>query len=99
MILPFFLLSCNTKYKSTIKVCDNKLFVEQFNNKYVDVAYDYLTDSTNFRIYIGKFDNEHAYYRYNCEDDSVVISETYEEKVISIRKYSLIDLRKAKEGF
>lgn len=99
LILPFFLLSCNTKYKSTIKVCDGKLFVEQFNSKYIDVAYDYLTDSTNFRIYIGKFDNEHAYYRYNCESDSVQISEIYEGKVINIRKYSLDDLRKRKEGF
>ena len=99
VLISFFLSSCYKKYKSKIAVCDGNLFVEQFNHKLIDVAYDYLTDSSNFRMYVGKFDYEHGYYRYNCQKDSLEISETYEGKVINIRKYSLVDLRKGKEGF
>lgn len=92
-------MGCYQKYNSTISVCDKKLFVEVYNHNIIDVGYDYLTDSSNFRMYVCKFDNEHGYYRYNCQGDSIEISETYEGKVVNIRKYSLIDLRKGKEGF
>jgi len=93
MLFSLFFTSCK-KYESTIAICDKKLFVEIYKNKFIDVAYDYLTDSSNFRIYIGKFDYEHGYYRYNCQNDSVEISETFEGEIINIRKYSLVDLRK-----
>lgn len=96
----FFLLGgCTKEYSRTITVCDGKLFVEVYKHNFIDIAYDYLTDSTNFRIYVGKFDYEHAYYRYNCQKDSITISESYVGKVINIRKYSLVDLRKSKNGF
>lgn len=97
VLISFVLTSCYKRYNRTIIVCDGNLFVEQFNHRFIDVAYDYLTDSTNFRIYVGKFDSEHGYYRYNCQKDSLVISETYEGKVINFRKYSLADLRKSNE--
>ena len=93
VLFSFFLTSCYKKYRHTNTVCNGKLFIEQFNHKTIDVAYDYLTDSSNFRIYVGKFDNEHGYYRYNCQNDSIEISETYEGKVLNFRKYSLINLR------
>jgi hypothetical protein len=94
-----FLASCYKKYNRTITVCDDKLFVEKYDYNSIDVAYIYLTDSSNFRIYVGKYDNEHGGYSFNCHGDSLTISESYEEKVINIRKYSLVDLRKGKEGF
>lgn len=98
-MFSFLLSGCYKKYSRTVTVCDGKLFVEVYKHNFIDVAYDYLTDSSNFRMYVGKFDYEHGYYRYNCQGDSLEISETYEGKVINIRKYSLIDLRKEKEGF
>ena len=94
VLFSFFLTGCYKKYRSTSTVCNKKFFVEQFNHTSIDVAYDYLTDSSNFRIYVGKFDYEHGYYRYNCRNDSIDISETYEGKVINSRKYSIIYLRK-----
>lgn len=99
IFFSFFLAGCYKKYNNTIVVCDKKLFVEVYKHNMIDVAYDYLTDSSNFRLYVGKFDYEHGFYSYNCKGDSLVISETYEGKVINIRKYSLIELRKSKEGF
>jgi hypothetical protein len=98
ILFSLFLTSCK-KYSRTITVCDENLFVERYRNGFIDVAYYYLTDSANFRIYVGKFDNEHGGYSFKCQNDSVEISESYEGKVINIRKYSLIDLRKGKEGF
>jgi hypothetical protein len=99
IFFSFFLIGCYKKYSRTIAGCNKNLFVEVYKNNAIDVAYDYLTDSSNFRMYVGKFDYEHGYYRYNCQGDSLEISETFEGKVINNRKYSLIDLRKGKEGF
>ena len=99
ILFSFFSTGCYQKYHRTIAVCNKKLFVEVYKHNFIDVAYEYLTDSSNFRMYVGKFDYEHAYYRYNCQSDSISISETYEGKVINIKKYSLVDLRKGKEEF
>ena len=99
ILFSLLLTGCYKKYRRTISVCNGNLFVEVYRHKFIDVSYDYLTDSSNFRIYVGKFDNEHGYYRYNCQGDSIGISETHEGKIITIRKYSLIDLREDKEGF
>ena len=99
ILFSFFSTGCYQKYSRTITVCDGNLFVERYHHNFIDVAYYYLTDSSNFRIYVGKFDNEHGGYSIKCQEDSISISETYEGKVINIKKYSLVDLRKGKEGF
>ncbi len=99
ILFSFLLTGCYNNYKRTITVCDGKLFVELYHHNFIDVGYEYLTDSTNFRIDVGKFDNEHGFYSYNCQGDSLTISEHYEEKITNVRKYSLIDLCKKKEGF
>lgn len=99
ILFSFFLAGCYKKYSRTITICDEKIFVERYEHNFIDVAYYYLTDSSSFRMYVGKFDNEHGGYFIKCQNDSVEISESYEGKVINIRKYSLVDLRKGKEGF
>ncbi len=99
IFFSFFLAGCYKEYSRTIIVCDGKLFVERYRHNFIDVAYYYLTDSSNFRIYIGEFDNEHGGYSFKCQGDSLEIPETYEGKIINTRRYSLIDLRKRKEGF
>ena len=99
ILITFVLAGCHEKYNRTISVCDGKLFVERYEHSFIDVAYYYLTDSTSFRMYVGKFDNEHAGYSFKCYNDSLSISEHYEEKVIKTKKYSLNELRKSKEGF
>ncbi len=99
ILFSFFLAGCYKKYNRTITVCDGNLFVERYRHNFIDVAYYYLTDSSSFRMYVGKFDNEHGGYYFNCNNDSITISETYEGKVTNIRKYRLLDLSKGKEGF
>jgi hypothetical protein len=99
VFFSFFLTGCYKEYDRTINVCDEKLFVERYSHSFIDVAYYYLTDSSYFRMYVGKFDNEHGGYSFNCRGDSLEISESDEGKVINIKKYSLVDLRKSKVGF
>jgi hypothetical protein len=67
------LTSCTKKYKFTSAVCDKKLFVEVFNVNPFGVDADYLTDSLNFRKYIGDCDSEHEIHSYTCKGDSLYI--------------------------
>lgn len=98
-LFSFLFASCFKKYDRTITVCAGNLSVEKYHHRFIDVAYYYLTDSSNFRMFVGKFDNEHGGYSFKCQDDSMEISETYDGKVINIREFSLVNLRKSKEGF
>ncbi len=94
MLFSLLISGCIKKYSRTLTVCDGNIFVERYHHNFIDVAYYYLTDSTNFKMYVGKFDNEHGGYSFKCQKDSISISETYEGKVMNARKYSLVDLRK-----
>jgi len=69
------LTSCfrSHKYKFTSKVCGGRLFVEVFEANSLGLDADYLTDSANFRKYIGDWDEEHERYLYTCKGDSVYI--------------------------
>lgn len=99
MLFSIFITGCYKKFSRTISVCNGNLFVERYRHNFIDVTYYYLTDSTNFRMYVGKFDNEHGGYSFNCQKDSITISESYEGRIINVRRYSIVDLRKSKEGF
>jgi len=98
MLLSFYITGCYKKYSRTISVCDGNIFVERYHHNFIDVAYYYLTDSINFRIYVGKFDNEHGGYSFKCQNDSITIFKSYEGKNTNVIKYSLVDLRNNKVG-
>jgi hypothetical protein len=75
-ILPtigLLLAGCASKYKFTAKVCDKKIYAEIFNVNPAGVDAAYLTDSVNFRLYIGKYDNEHENFGCECNGDSIEI--------------------------
>jgi hypothetical protein len=60
------------------EICGNAVFVEQYivssGGAYGgDRVSDYVTDSVNFRFYIGTFDNAHENITYECKGDSVYI--------------------------
>lgn len=75
-LLAFFacltFLGC-MRYQRTFKICGNKLFVESFETNPMGIEADYLTDSVNFRMYVGKIDAEHEDYVYICNQDSLII--------------------------
>lgn len=101
-LISLLMISCREKYKRTSKVCDAKLYVEVFNVNPAGVDVHYLTDSLNFRFYVGKFDNEHQNFSYYCKNDSVIIRKletidlSGERKIMQTRVFNLQELRKSK---
>mgnify|MGYP003583299431 CR=1 FL=1 len=96
LILSLSFTSCVKKYKQTVNICNN-LYVEVFNINPSGVDVDYLTDSINFRIFVGKWDNEHENFRYLCKNDSLIIEKVTRDDnsfiVLEKRVYSLIHLK------
>ena len=64
------------KYKFTSKVCNARLYVEVYEANSWGLDADYLTDSINFKKYIGDWDEEHETYRYHCAGDSIYVMKT-----------------------
>jgi hypothetical protein len=67
-------------YKGTVSLfskdikCNCKLYVEVYNVGIMNnLNSDYLTDSVNFRIYTGTFDDENGYIYYKCSGDSITV--------------------------
>jgi hypothetical protein len=95
-------IGCIKKYKFTSKVCNGRLYAEVFNINPAGVDETYLTDSINFEIYIGKYDNEHEKFSIVCLGDSIQILKLKEEtygnkmKIIGSRTLSLSDLEAKK---
>ena len=107
-----FVFSCRSDlskkvHDSTTPVCDKHLFVETFtifgSGAYgEDRVSEYLTDSTNFRIYVGTFDNGHEGYSYQCYGDSIRISKVVDDtagkrKIVSLNIFRVSDLKKSKK--
>jgi len=98
--LSLIFFSCDKKYKYTVKVCGGRLYAESFNIKPAGVDEDYLTDSINFRIYIGKYDNGHENFGYECNGDSITVMKLVvpligpRMKVVESRTLSLSELVK-----
>jgi hypothetical protein len=79
LFLFLFFTGCIKKYKFTAHACSGQLYAENFNINPAGVDATYLTDSLNFRMYVGKFDNEHENFRFICHGDSIII-----EKISSL---------------
>ena len=101
VIICFSLISCIKKYKRTIAVCNGKFFIEVYNVNPAGVDADYLTDSTNFKLYLGKYDNEHENIHCSCSGDTLFVEklapdEDGEQRITETKIYSLKDLKKKK---
>lgn len=104
-MLTFSVVSCGKKYYTTAKVCNGSLYVETFRINPAGEYADYLTDSVNFRIYIGIFDPEEDLYSYTCKGDSIIVekfnrgreSDYHTHETLSKKVYSLRELRRKHE--
>lgn len=73
--LLFLISSCaEKKYKRTIKLPDHKFYIEVFTANSWGLNQEYFTDSLNFRMYVGTVDEEHDFYKYKIQDDSLYIT-------------------------
>lgn len=91
---------------TTTQICDKRLFVETYiiiggGAGGGDRVSAYLTDSSNFRKYIGTYVQLYKHYWYECiGGDSIKIHEIDDQnknKVLSIRTYFLPDLQKERK--
>ena len=64
--------ACRRVWRHTVELKCH-LYVEDFDVNLFGVDEVYLTDSTSFRIYIGKYDVEHERLSFECAGDSVII--------------------------
>ena len=70
--LCLLLFSCQNKYVRTDKVCDNHFYIEIYE-KWSQIGVSYLTDSINFKVYIGQLNFGLEEYTYECKKDSLII--------------------------
>ncbi|MFM2394345.1 MAG: hypothetical protein RLZZ546_2327 [Bacteroidota bacterium] len=71
------LIGCRERHKYTREICGDNLYVEVYNINPAGVGRCYLTDSLNFKIEIGSYDEEHDQYEIDCKGDNInVIKET-----------------------
>jgi hypothetical protein len=106
----FLFLSCwnerdKKNYLNTLKIC-NQLYVEIFRvyNSGVyggAIESNHLTDSLNFRIFVGTYD-DHRIFNYECSIDSVFVRTLSRvliegDTVFNIKGYNLKELKSSKK--
>jgi len=112
ILLAFTFFGCRDDrskddHTATVSLCDNKFYVEKFTISGGgalggDRQSDYLTDSVNFRRYLGTYDNAHEVISVICKGDSIYVyhqrrdDESNRLKPTSIIRYSIFDLKKTK---
>jgi hypothetical protein len=94
LLIVAVLSGCYKKYNRSIGLCDDKLFIEKYDNSLIDIGYHYLTDSCTFRIYVGRYDNEHGSISYKCKTDSIIIFHDFDGTSIIKTAFSLAQLKK-----
>ena len=92
---------CIETYSYTVKIRNSSLYSEVYNFNPAGVDKAYLTDSVNFRVYIGKFDNEHEVFKYLYKGDSITVYKMAQDsagmmKVSDQRTLSIGDLSRNK---
>ena len=96
MALSFFmcilLVSCKKKYVRTDNICDKHLFLEVYE-KWSEIGVSYLTDSVNFKIYVGQYNFGSDFYKFECKSDTVIIFR-YSGGNVETKKYSLSELKR-----
>lgn len=72
VLIAFLFIGCAPRYRRTTPIADH-IFKEDFNVNPAGVDAVYLTDSVNFRIFIGEYDFEHENISCTLEGDTLDI--------------------------
>jgi len=80
MLLVIFDRGCLQRQKRDTVELDCHLYVENLNVNAFGVDEVHLTDSLNFRVFVGKCDVEHEGFTFICKGDSVDIYKKIEDK-------------------
>ena len=71
--ISLLFIGCIKKHKFTANVCNGQFCVEDFNINPAGVDELYMTDSLNFKVYVGKFDKEHKNFSFKYNGDSIIV--------------------------
>lgn len=81
LVVLFIFILC--LWRCITKKHNNYLHTDKFNDKYYIEEYsygimnnlsaEYFTDSTNFRIYSGHYDDENEFIYYRIDKDSLIV--------------------------
>lgn len=111
LLISLFMLGCRNdrdkkKHESTTMICKRNLFVETYiifggGAFGGDKVSDYLTDSNNFRVFVGVYDNGDEAYSYECKGDSINIYKVIgisenRNRIVSRKTFNLLDLKRKK---
>jgi len=90
---------CNNLYVEKFRVSGDGKFGTNFGGK-GDLYSKWLTDSTNFRMFLGTFDDVWSLIEIECQGDNVFIKKLAEQKtdtvykVINEKRYNIGNLKK-----
>lgn len=95
------------RHRATVAVCNNSLFIESYTIWRGgafggDIESDYLTDSTDFRIFIGTYNDANENIAYICNGDTIfVYNQKMDEgtnrfKIVNTRFFRSSQLKKEK---
>lgn len=80
MFLLVLFVSCKQKldHRMTLKICETSLYVESFvvfggGAFGGDIRRHYFTDSVNFRICTGEFNDSEEALKYKCENGNIKV--------------------------
>lgn len=73
LILVSLLTGCIERHRFTSDL-GNHLYAEMFDYNPAGTGTEYLTDSTNFRVYVGQFDSDHENFAFKITGDTIRIT-------------------------
>jgi hypothetical protein len=73
VLVNLFLFGCcPEKHHQTKRIYNSKFYME-FGREWTDMGVCYLTDSTNFRVKVTRYNIESEYFNYQLKQDSISI--------------------------
>ncbi|MCR8561269.1 hypothetical protein KXD93_26690 [Mucilaginibacter sp. BJC16-A38] len=104
LLISYIKIRDKNNYRYTFNT-DRNLYVEVYSTGLVgNLKAEYLTDSTNFRVYLGTFDDERGYIHCAIKGDKVLVEKREhgvekgpkwdELKTVERKIYSLMELKR-----
>ncbi|MCD6066291.1 MAG: hypothetical protein K0S33_1117 [Bacteroidetes bacterium] len=106
--IPFILLLCSgcwdeksrEKFRMSNNVC-NDITAETYTvfgqgAFGADLYGEWITDSVNFRVFVGTHDIQYTLIRIKCMDDTLTVVKTDEGRMVETKTYSIAELKALK---
>jgi hypothetical protein len=107
LLISYIKIRNKDNYRYTFNT-EHNLYIEVYSTGLTgNLKSEYLTDSTNFRVYLGTFDDERGYIHCTVKGDRVLVEKREHGKeacpqwdalkVVERKSYSLNELKRRKD--